>query len=250
MKLAYHAYDVDGRAVRDVIDAASQDEATALLRKRGLFVAQLQQASGAQRSTTDPPRSSSRRRPRARAKNLAVLTRQFYILLSTGTPLIEAIEALSSQTRDPGWQAVMSDIAQRIERGSSLSEAMEHHPQCFDRVYRSLIAAGESSGKLTMIFDRLSQLTRKQLAMRTMVLGALVYPSVLLVVALGVTMLMGGGTSGRSMVLWAAHRSPSSVHGHPVFPAGGSGRSRTAGISMVSCIVATRRMGFTCEISR
>ncbi len=198
MKLAYQAYDKAGRSVTDTIEAPSMDEASEQLRRRGLYVTSLRQghakggrAADAASAEAAPLRQGVRLRGNGkRLKNLAMFTRQLYVLACTGTPLTEALHALARQAKDPSWRRVIEDLALRVEEGSSLADAMGAHPDCFDHVYRSLVASGETGGKFEPIMDRLSQLVRRRLQMRSAVVGALVYPSLLLVVAGGVLGLM------------------------------------------------------------
>lgn len=195
MKLAYEAYDRSGKRVTDSIDAADRHDAGEQLRKRGLFVTKLneqaeastpRQKNGASHGRTN----GSGKRPKGNLRQLAMFTRQLQVLARTGTPLVEALNSLERQNRDPGWREVIAALKQRVEEGVALSEAMADHPRCFDPVYRSLVAAGESSGKFDAMLDRLAQLVRRQLHVRNTVVGALVYPSLLLTVAVVVLTLM------------------------------------------------------------
>ena len=195
MKLAYQAYDKLGRLVSDSIEAASADDATEQLRRQGLYVTRIDEGAAIDTGASQQTQSDDQDQPRRfgtkrRLKNLAMFTRQLYVLSSTGTPLVEALAALERQTRDANWRAVVGDVRQGVEEGASLSEAMAKRPDSFDPVYRSLVAAGESGGEFTPMLDRLGQLVRRQLQVRTHVTGALVYPSLLLVVAGAVLSLM------------------------------------------------------------
>lgn len=187
MKLRYQAYDASGRSVADVIDAPNPEEATDLLRRQGLFVTTLTTGGGprvvehAQRRHVKSTR---------KLKHLAIFTRQLYVLATTGTPLVEALGALQRQAKDPSWSKVIGDLRQRVEEGAALSEAMAAHPDCFDVIYRSLVAAGETGGKFEPILDRLSRLVQKQVHARGTLIGALMYPSLLLFVASSVLVLM------------------------------------------------------------
>ena len=192
MKLAYQAYDKSGKVVSGTIEAMDRNQATDQLRRRGLFVASMEQSiadsmpAACSAQSSPPGHRTGRGR---RLKNLAMFTRQFYILLASGTPMVEALSALERQTKDKSWRSVIADLRLRLEEGSTLSEAMAENPESFDEVYRSLIAAGESGGKFEPILDRLSQLTRRQLQIRNTVAGALIYPGLLLTVA-GVVMTL------------------------------------------------------------
>ncbi len=186
MKLAYHAFDKAGRAFTDVIDAADRNDAAEKLRRQGLFVARITPTD--ELDTETPVRRGGGRG--SKLKNLAIFTRQFYVLVSTGTPITQALHSLSKQMKDPSWAVVVKDVCDTVEQGETLSNAMADHPDYFDAIYCSLVAAGESSGKLPAMLDRLASLTRQQLHVRNTVRGAMVYPILLVSVSVGVLMLM------------------------------------------------------------
>ncbi len=181
MKLAYQAYDRAGRAINDVIDAASIAEATESLRREGLFVAQIKGA------VQDAVRVTA---SRAKSRDLAVFTKQFYVLASTGSPVTEALAALQRQMRNESWKAVLADIGERVEEGEPLSDAMAEHPGFFDEVYRSLIAAGEASGQLVPMLERLAALVNKRWRTQSTLRGAMVYPIALTFIAIAVLLLV------------------------------------------------------------
>ena len=187
MKLAYEAFDRSGHAVCDVMDAASAAEATEALRRQGLFVANVGPA-GAEAARSGAPALGRRRR--TKLKDLAVFTRQMHVLLSTGTPLAQSLSALERQMKNDGWRAVLARVRAQVEEGIPLSSAMAEHPGYFSPVYRSLIAAGESSGHFAPMLDRLAILVKKQTALRNAVVGAMTYPLLLLVVSAAVLVLM------------------------------------------------------------
>jgi len=191
MKLAYQAMDKSGRIVSDVIDAPDMLEATDLLRRQGLFVTTLRESSGARpapRGSATPRRGGGPRQ----LKLVAMFTRQLSVLVGTGTPLVQAIAALEKQARDDRWRGVVSDLRRRLEDGESFCRALEDHPRHFDPVYRSLVEAGESSGHLHEMLSRLARLTRQRLHVRNIIAGAMMYPSILVVVALAVLSVMIG----------------------------------------------------------
>jgi type IV pilus assembly protein PilC len=123
-----------------------------------------------------------------RLKNLSMFARQLHVLVSSGTALTQALTAIERQTTDERWRDVVASLRKRVEEGTPLSLAMKSRPDCFDTVCRSLVAAGETSGMMTAMLERLANLTRKQLSMRQAVIGALVYP--LLLIALGGCVLL------------------------------------------------------------
>jgi len=128
-----------------------------------------------------------------RQRHLLFAARQMQVLLASGTPVVATLEGIERQTTDPLWRQAMTDIRQQIEEGTTLSLAMAKHPHLFDRVFRSLIEAGETAGKLPEMLDRLVKLNQKDLQMRSGILGALLYPAILLtvvVVVLCITLMV------------------------------------------------------------
>lgn len=190
MKFAYRAYDRAGRLVNDAVEAASLVDAGEMLRKQGLFVSELtadKAGAGAERGGAGARRLGGKT---ARLRHMSVLVRQLSVLVSTGTPMVEAIYSLEKQLPAGRWRSVVEDIRGRIEQGASLSAALEHHPHYFDAVARSLIAAGESGGKLDEMLRRLAALSRQQLKIRSSIVGAMVYPCLLVCVCIGVLATM------------------------------------------------------------
>jgi len=194
MKLAYRAFEKSGEEVTDVIDAPNKAEATDRLRRRDLFVADIHSVSGGpveQRPQT--PTSGGLRLPRgktAKLKDVAMFTRQLFMLIKSGTPLAEGLRSLERQTRDPVWRKVVEVIRGKLAEGVPLSAAMSARPDYFDEVYRNMISAGETSGKLTMVLDRLAQLIRKRLHVRRTVQSAMIYPALLTTVSAVVFVVM------------------------------------------------------------
>lgn len=190
MKLAYKAYDSSGKATTGTIECADVTAAAETLRRKGLYVAEL----------TEPPSPAAKGKSKLigrarlnraqRIKNLAVLARQLCVLISSGTQLPEALDAISRQTKPGPWRDTISDLRSRVEQGAPLSEAMQAHPEHFDSIYYGLIAAGESTGGLVEMLDRLATLKQKQLRVRSSIVGALIYPSLLVVLAVGIFSLL------------------------------------------------------------
>jgi type II secretory pathway component PulF len=125
-----------------------------------------------------------------RLRHVAEFTRQLAVLVGTGTPLVDALTSLEKQAKPGPWKDVLARVRSRTEEGSPLSDAMAEHPLYFDGVCQSLVAAGESGGKLEVLLDSLASLTRQQLRVRMAVVGALTYPALLILIALGVTISM------------------------------------------------------------
>jgi type II secretory pathway component PulF len=183
---AYVAFDRGGKSVSGAVDAPDAASARDQLRARGLFVTQVIEArDGAAPSAPRGRGGGSRRAGRGRVlKHLMTLTRQLHVLIASGTPLVQALSALERQARDQAWRAVLADVRQKVEEGAALSEAMADYPHYFDDVCRSLISAGEASGRIEAMLERLAKLVRAEAHVRSSVTGAMVYPLLLIVISL------------------------------------------------------------------
>jgi type II secretory pathway component PulF len=193
VKFRYQAFDKSGAARSDVIEAPGQPEAMELLRREGLFVSQCAPAPGDAETPRVARAGRAGLKARTRGGRLSLVSafmRHLSVLVSTGTPLVDALAALERQTKDPAWSGVLADVRARVEDGNPFSEALAAHPRFFDSVCRSLVRAGESSGKLDVMLRRLSDLTRQQVKARQTLIGAMVYPCVLVFVAINVLVTM------------------------------------------------------------
>ncbi len=190
MKLAYQACDRSGKTVANTIEADSSVDAVERLRHEGLFVTSINEAPAEQDKPSAAKPTAQRGGGRGNKKNVMAFTRHLQLLLSTGTPIVDALESVEGQAGDARWRGVIADVRKQVEEGQPLSEALRLYPKQFDPVYCSLIGAGEMSGKMTPMLERLAVLTRKQVQIRNAIVGALVYPGLLITVAGSVMLLM------------------------------------------------------------
>ena len=186
MLFAYTAYDRDGRKHAATIEAADQPAARDAIEAKRLYVASIAPAADkAPHGTGKHAPASSPGAGRAPLwnnglKRVASFTRELAVLVGTGVPVADAVRSIEKQTDDDRWRGVVAGIRAEVERGEPLSEALERHACYFDPIYRSLVAVGEESGNLPEMLDRLAELVRRQVLVRTTAIGALVYPAVLL----------------------------------------------------------------------
>ncbi|MCA9289880.1 MAG: type II secretion system F family protein [Phycisphaerales bacterium] len=137
------------------------------------------------RAMPKPGATPRRRRTREgrRLPTLVWFSRQLFVLTSSGMPLVQAIASLERQAADPEWRQTLANVRRRVEEGSSLADALALDETYFDAVFVSLVSAGESSGQLPAMLNRLTRLGQQQLQTRRAVVGALVYPALLTCVA-------------------------------------------------------------------
>lgn len=123
-------------------------------------------------------------------KTLAVFSRQFAVLLDAGLPLLQSLEILSVEGQHPGLRKVLLQMRAEVEAGSGLAEAMKRRPRAFNDLYVNLVAAGEASGALHTVMDRLATHIEKVAKLRNQVRSALTYPVAILTVAAAVVFLI------------------------------------------------------------
>lgn len=185
MKFRCRVFDRSGTARQMEVEASSPADAAEMLRRDGLYPAGIEAVEA-------PIRRAPSRGWRGQTRLLTSFMRQLAVLVSTGTPLVDALQALEAQADDRRWRDVLADVRTRVEEGSPLSGALEAHPECFDRICGSLVRAGETGGCLDAMLQRLADLTQRQYRLRQTLLGAMVYPCLLVaisVVVLGVMLV-------------------------------------------------------------
>lgn len=178
----FEALTDDGKTDRGVIEADSARQARALLRARGLAPLQVEPLRG-DRAEGAPRRRS---RGRLRAADLALLTRQLASLLAAGLPLERALSVLIDQAERAIVREVLASVRTDVLAGSSLAAALQAHPRDFPDIYRALVAAGEQSGDLSLVMDRLASYIEDRNALTSKVLLAFTYPATVTLVALAV----------------------------------------------------------------
>jgi len=122
--------------------------------------------------------------------DISRFTRQFATMISAGLPMVQCLEILASQTESPEFRKVITEVKESVQSGSTLSEALGRHKKAFDDLYVNMVEAGEVGGALDTILIRLASYREKSDRLVRKVKGALVYPSVVMVVAFGVTFAM------------------------------------------------------------
>ena len=174
-----------GEAQAGEIEVNRQEEAVEILRKRKILVTSLR------------PKSAGFALPkiggggvRVSTKDLAIFTRQFATMISAGLPLVQCLDILAKQSSKPSFGRVIGEVTREVEAGSTLSDALGKHKSVFDDLFRNMVAAGEAGGVLDEILMRLATYIEKADALKRKVQGAMVYPAVVLSVAMGATAFM------------------------------------------------------------
>jgi len=120
------------------------------------------------------------------SKEIAIFTRQFSVMIDAGLPLVQCLEILGGQQTNRAFQKVLFSVRQDVESGATLADAMKKHPKVFDDLFTNMIAAGESGGILDTILQRLSEYIEKRVKLIAAVRKALIYPTAIILIAVGV----------------------------------------------------------------
>lgn len=180
----YTAVDGEGKSVKGVVDAESAKAAGEKLRKAGVYLSSIREASGGRRSRLGLPFTG------VSAAELAVTTRQFSTLISSGLTLESSLAALAEQSEDQKLREVLSRVRDRLAEGSSLHAALGEHPAVFSGLYANMVRAGEASGTLDVVLGRLADFLEKQTELASKVRGAMIYPAIMFLVGAGVLAFM------------------------------------------------------------
>ncbi|HVC01506.1 MAG TPA: type II secretion system inner membrane protein GspF [Steroidobacteraceae bacterium] len=180
----YTALDAGGKERHGLIEGDTAKHVRQLLRERQLLPIEIQEAA-----------QSEQKRGRARgllvrrgisSLDLAMVTRQLATLVRAGLPLDESLQAVAEQTEKPRVQRIVLGVRSRVVEGHPLAEGFRDFPQAFPEIYRATVSAGEQSGRLDHVLDRLADFTESRQAMGQEVSNALVYPIVLLVLSFAI----------------------------------------------------------------
>ena len=167
---------VSGERIADTMDAA-----VSALRREQILVTQITPAKGTAAKAAAEPKK--KRAKAVKAKNLAVFTRQFAVMIDAGLPLVQCLEILGNQEEDKNFAAVILATRGDVEAGASLADAMKKHPKAFDPLFTNMIAAGEAGGILDTILNRLAVYIEKAVKLKGQVQSAMIYPVAIVVIA-------------------------------------------------------------------
>jgi type IV pilus assembly protein PilC len=127
---------------------------------------------------------------RVSTKDVLIFTRQFSVMIDAGLPLVQALDIIGTQSDNPTFRKVLMSVKSKVESGSTFADALAEHPKAFDELFVQLVRAGEIGGILDTILNRLGAYIEKNEKLKRRVKGAMVYPSIVLVVAAGVTVVL------------------------------------------------------------
>jgi general secretion pathway protein F len=187
----YQAVDSKGKTQKGVIEGDTPRQVRGFLRDQGLMPIEViptltKNAEGEIKKSFLSSGKGSKISP----SDLALITRQLATLVESGLPLEESLIAVAEQCEKNQIKSMMMGVRTKVTEGYGLSESMAEYPKTFNRLYRAMVAAGEKSGHLDKVLNRLADYTEQRQAMRSQLIQALVYPIIMTVVATGVIAIL------------------------------------------------------------
>lgn len=205
-RYSYVALDSRGQESTGLVEAASTNEAIGQLRSSGFFPTDVHEESiGSAVNKTDPRKTKAPRakgkavgknivlfqRKTVKPKVLMIFTRQLATLIDAGLPLLRGLSVLAKQERDSVLKSTINKLADSVQGGSTFSEGLAQHPRLFNNLYVNMVRAGELGGLLEVVLTRLAEFQEKAQKIKNKVFAAMVYPIIVLVLALAImTFLM------------------------------------------------------------
>jgi type IV pilus assembly protein PilC len=190
----YEALNAAGKPQKGTVEASTSEEAVQRIKSQGFFPTSVREQK-AKKSEGAPGEAATKKKKKAELslsfgrvsqKKLTLFTRQLSTLQDAGLPLLRSLQILEGQQRPGKLKNVLTGVAEDVEGGSSLSEAMSKHPSAFNRLYTKMVNAGEIGGVLDIILQRLAEFMEKAQRLKRKIRGAMVYPSVVVFVAVAI----------------------------------------------------------------
>lgn len=181
----YVGIDQKGKRATGMVDAESERAARFKLRRMGVFPTSLLpkgSAAAPQKVGLSMNLDFSKLLKRVKVRDIAVMTRQLSSLLNAGIPLVESLEALTEQLENERLKTILTEVREEVIAGAKLSDSLGKHPRIFSDLFVNMINAGEASGTLDVVLMRLADFTEGQAALRSKIIGAMVYPVIMTVV--------------------------------------------------------------------
>lgn len=185
----YQAVNSQGKSVKGVIEGDTARQVRGLLREQGLMPTEV--TSSLQKNTqSNESRISFGGNKKVSTTELALITRQLATLVEAGLPLEESLMAVGEQCEKNSIKSMIMAVRTKVTEGYGLAESMAEYPQIFNNLYRAMVAAGEKSGHLDKVLNRLADYTEKKQQLQSQIVQALVYPVIMTIVAVSVIAIL------------------------------------------------------------
>lgn len=182
----YKGLNAAGKDVKGILDVESQASLRATLQTKGIFVTEV--TEGKEKLKTSSDVDFKKMLEFVTLRDISLITRQLATLLRAGIPLVEAFNALTDQADKDEIKNTLSDVKRQVNEGSSLASALGEHPKHFSDLYVNMVKAGETSGNLETVLQRLTEFLDAQIELRSKIIGAMIYP--ILMMAFGFVIML------------------------------------------------------------
>jgi type IV pilus assembly protein PilC len=194
---AFEAMNSSGQEVKDEIEASSSEEAIAKIRGKGFFPTKVREKAAKKKVAKKEAEAlvtKKRKMPLSIGgvprKQLVTFTRQLSTLQDAGLPILRSLQILEQQQKPGLLKAIIGGVADEVEGGGTLSDAMAQYPKAFDKLYVNMINAGEAGGVLDLILSRLADFMEKAAKLKKKVIGAMIYPAVVITIAVAIVSMI------------------------------------------------------------
>jgi len=177
-QFSYKAKNAEGRVLEGTLEAESEDQARVVLRGRRFTVLEIGKSKAAKKG------------PAVKMQDVVIFSRQLATMQAAGLPLVQAIGIIAEQASSKNLQTVLRQVREDVSSGGNFSEALAKHPRAFNGLYVNMVKAGEQGGNLDVILERLSTYMEKAQALQSKIMGAMMYPLVIIVVMLGILVFL------------------------------------------------------------
>jgi type IV pilus assembly protein PilC len=182
----YIAKDSDGKTKKELVEALNEQALTDRLQNEGLFIISIQPASTAvSRPKANALTVKKFSHNKVKLEDLLILARQLATMLDSGVTLMRSLAVVSEQIESKELHRIILEVKAEVEEGRTLSSSLAKHPKVFNQFWVSLVEVGEASGTMPMVLNKLTVYSEQEAAFRSIISGALVYPSVLFLVCMG-----------------------------------------------------------------
>lgn len=190
-KFKYSALDKEGRELSGVLESTSERTARKELADQGLTVSRISEVA------IQPEKKAAAKKQRkpmfgtgVTSENVTIFSRQLATLLKAGLPLLRSLEVIGRQEKNPYFKDIVDNLADAVRTGNKFSDGLQQHPKVFDKLYINMARAGEAGGVLDVVLDRLATFQEKAMKTTNKVKSAMVYPIVILTVALAIVVIL------------------------------------------------------------
>ncbi|MBN1907924.1 MAG: type II secretion system inner membrane protein GspF [Deltaproteobacteria bacterium] len=186
----YTALDSRGKKTKGIIDADSPLTARNKLRGSDLFPVKIRESSSRVKSQPAGTTSIKTLLRRIKASEISTITRQLATLMSAGIPLVASLELLITQEVNPLLKKVLAQTKESVNEGNSLASSLANHSKYFSQIYINMVTAGEASGSLDLVLERLAEFSENQETLKGKVISAMVYPVIMLCIGVAALLLL------------------------------------------------------------